>query len=135
MPITPQEITDYALKKSGAYLDHPFGPQFEIFKVKGQTQQAGKIFLQMFMLGGQLTITVNCDAMSGQFYRQMYPGVVVRGYHCPPIQQPYFNTLPIDGQVPDDEILRMIDLSYRTVLGKMPKYVRKELLGEESPNL
>lgn len=29
----------------------------------------------------------------GQFYRQIYPGVAVRGYYCPPAQRPYWNTI------------------------------------------
>lgn len=73
-------------------------------------------------------MTFNCDAMTGEFYRSLFPGVVVRGYHCPPVQQPYFNTLPINGEVPDELILEMADHSYKTVMGKLPKYVQKRLL-------
>ena len=65
--------------------------------------------------------------MTGEFYRQLYPGVVVRGYHCPPVQQPYFNTFPLDGQVPDDMIAEMIEHSYQTVVGKLPKYIQRML--------
>lgn len=74
-------------------------------------------------------MTFNCDAMTGEFYRSLFPGVVVRGYHCPPVQQPYFNTLPINVEVvPDELILEMADHSYKTVMGKLPKYVQKRLL-------
>jgi hypothetical protein len=61
------------------------------------------------------------------FYRQAYPGSVVRGWHCPPVQQPFFNTVSLDGSVPDDEIYAMIDHAYATVVAKLPKYVQKEL--------
>ena len=57
----------------------------------------------------------------------MFPNIVVRGYHCPPIQQPYFNTLPPDGEVPYEMIIEMIDLSYKTVVEKLPKYIQKGL--------
>lgn len=117
-----EEIINYCLKKNGAYIDHPFGPESTIIKVEK------KIFAQFFTLKGIESVTFNCDAMTGEFYRSLFPGVVVRGYHCPPVQQPYFNTLPLDGEVPDELILEMADHSYKTVMGKLPKYVQKRLL-------
>lgn len=117
-----EEIINYCLKKNGAYIDHPFGPESTIIKVEK------KIFAQFFTLKGIESVTFNCDAMTGEFYRSLFPGVVVRGYHCPPVQQPYFNTLPINGEVPDELILEMADHSYKTVMGKLPKYVQKRLL-------
>lgn len=117
-----EEIINYCLKKNGAYIDHPFGPESTIIKVEK------KIFAQFFTLKGIESVTFNCDAMTGEFYHSLFPGVVVRGYHCPPVQQPYFNTLPLDGEVPDELILEMADHSYKTVMGKLPKYVQKRLL-------
>lgn len=117
-----EEIINYCLKKNGAYIDHPFGPESTIIKVEK------KIFAQLFTLKGIESVTFNCDAMTGEFYRSLFRGVVVRGYHCPPVQQPYFNTLPINGEVTDELILEMADHSYKTVMGKLPKYVQKRLL-------
>lgn len=67
--LTPKQITDYALSKNGTYIDYPFGPEVLVVKVKGKTQEKGRIFLQMFKLKGELNITLNCDMMTGQFYR------------------------------------------------------------------
>lgn len=128
--LNPNQITDYALSKSGAYIDYPFGPEVLALKVKGKTQEKGRIFLQMLELKGQINITLNCDMMTGQFYRSLFPGVVVRGYHCPAVQQPYFNTFPLNGSVPDNIIYEMIEHSYKTVVSKLPKYVQKELADE-----
>ncbi len=86
-----------------------------------------KIFAQLFTLKGTESATLNCDMMTGEFYRSLYPGVIVRGYHCPPVQQPYFNTFPLTGEVPDELIYEMADHSYKTVVGKLPKYVQREL--------
>lgn len=116
-----EEIINYCLKKNGAYEDHPFGPESTIIKVEK------KIFAQFFTLKGVECATFNCDAMTGEFYRSLFPGVIVRGYHCPPVQQPYFNTLPLDGEVTDELIFEMADNSYKTVVGKLPKYVQKKL--------
>lgn len=117
-----EEIISYCLRKNGAYIDHPFGPEPTVIKVEK------KIFAQFFTLKEIESVTFNCDAMTGEFYRSLFPGVVVRGYHCPPVQQPYFNTLLINGEVPDELILEMADHSYKTVTGKLPKYVQKRLL-------
>lgn len=116
-----KDIVNYCLKKKGAYEDYPFGPGFTVIKVEK------KIFAQFFPLKGRETATFNCDAMTGEFYRSLYPGVIVRGYHCPPVQQPYFNTLPLDGEIPDKLIFEMADLSYDTVVKKLPKYIRRRL--------
>lgn len=117
------ELLNYCLSKTGAYIDHPFGPESDIIKIEG------KIFAQLFILKGKETATFNCDRMTGDFYRQLFPGIIVRGYHCPAVQQPYFNSFPIDS-VPDELIFEMVDHSYATVVGKLPKYKQKNLLGE-----
>ena len=53
--------------------------------------------------------------------------IVVRGYHCPPVQQPYFNTLPLTGAVPDGEILELADRAYAVTVAKLPQYRQREL--------
>jgi len=125
--MTQQEILDICLSMPGAYVDYPFGPDSTIVKVKAPSQERGRIFAQLFELHGEPKATFNCDRMTGEFYRGLYPGAVVRGYHCPPVQQSYFNTVSLDGTVPDAEITAMIAHSYETVIGKLPKYAREEL--------
>lgn len=125
--MTQQAILDTCLALPGAYLDFPFGPETRICKLKSPAQETGRIFAQLFTLKGEPCVTFNCDRQTGEFYRQIYPDAVTRGYHCPPVQQPYFNTVRLDGSVPDDEIMRMIDHSYQTVKAKLPKYAQKAL--------
>lgn len=121
--MTYSELLSYCLSKNGAYVDHPFGPDSDIIKVEG------KIFAQLFILKGKETATLNCERMQGDFYRHLFPDIVVRDYHCPPVQQPYFNTFPLDS-VPDEMIIEMADHSYITVVRKLPKYKQKKLLGD-----
>lgn len=120
--MTSEQLIEFCLKKNGAYIDHPFGLDSTIIKVEK------RIFAQFFQLNGEDKITLNCDMMTGQFYRQLYPGTVVRGWHCPPVQQPYFNTFPINCEIPEEMIYEMIEHSYQTVVGKLPKYIQKKLL-------
>ena len=128
--MTQKEILDYCLTKPGAYIDYPFGDDVTVVKVKAPSQDKGRIFAQLFFLKGEPMATFNCDAVTGEFYRSVYPGAVTRGYHCPAVQQPYFNTVNLDGTVPDDEMMIMIEHSYSTVVAKMPKYIQKELNSE-----
>lgn len=125
--MTPQQVIAYALLKNGSYLDYPFGPDVTVVKVGKTAERSGRIFAQVFRLKGQDAVTLNCDMMTGQFYRGLFPGIVVRGYHCPPVQQPYFNTFPLNGTIPDETISEMIDHSYLTVVGKLPKYIQSAL--------
>lgn len=119
--MTNREISEYCLSKPGAYTDYPFGPDVAVIKVKK------RIFAQLFNLKGERSATFNCDAETGEFYRSVYSESVARGYHCPPVQQPYFNTVRLDGEVPDIEIRAMIDHSYNRVVQKLSRRDRDEL--------
>jgi len=125
--VTHEQIIEYCLKKNGSYLDYPFDPTVPVVRVKAASQDKGRIFAQIFFLRGEPKVTLNCTPESAEFYRSVYPGSVVRGWHCPPVQQPHFNTINLDGSVPDDEIFRMIDHAYDVVVKKYPKYIQKEI--------
>jgi len=119
--MTHDKILKYCLKKTGAYTDYPFGPDCLCVKVKK------RIFAQIFVLKGIPVVTLNCDIMTGEFYRRIYPEAVTRGYHCPPVQQPYFNTINLEKDVTNGELLKMIDHSYSYVVSKLSKKVQQEL--------
>lgn len=122
--MTHEEILSYCLQKRGAYTDYPFGPDCTCVKVRA------RLFAQLFILNGVPSLTLNYDAMTGEFYRSIYPDAVRRGYHCPPVQQPYFNTIDLEKAVPDEELFRMIDHSYTYVVGKLTKKLQRELQQE-----
>lgn len=115
--MTAAEIEAYCLSKSGAYRDLPFGDIPVCFKVRG------KIFAQLY----PDKITVKCTAFSGQAFRQAWPGIVVRGYHCPPVQQPYWNTIDLS-LFPAEELPMMIDHAYETVVSGLSKKLQREIL-------
>lgn len=120
--MTTQTLIDYCLAKKGAYVDYPFGPDVVVIKVEK------RIFAQFFVLKGEESVTFNCTAEVGDFYRQVHKGVVVRGYHCPPVQQPFFNTMPVlTSSITDSQFFEMADHSYKTVVNKLPKYVQARL--------
>ena len=122
------EMIRYCLSKPGAFLTYPFGPDSTVVKVKSE-QSAARIFAQFFTRGNVAKATFNCDRLTGEFFRGIYPGAVTRGYHCPPVQQPYFNTVSLDGTVPDDVLIMMIDHAYAVVVGKLPRKAQRDLEG------
>jgi predicted DNA-binding protein (MmcQ/YjbR family) len=127
--MTLDGIIEYCLQKQGAYLDTPFTPFFPVVRVRALSQKKGRIFAQPFLLRGEPMVTLNCTPASAEYYRAKYPGAVTRGWHCPPVQQPHFNTVTLDGAVPDEELVRMMDHAYETVVSKYPGHIRRELRG------
>ena len=112
-----EKITAYCLSKPKAYEDRPFGEFPVCYKVNG------KIFAQVY----PDKITLKCTAFQGELFRQAYPGIVVRGYHCPPVQQPYWNTIDLT-RFPEEELWHMIDLAYDAVIAGFSKRIQQEIL-------
>ena len=120
-----QEIKDYCMSKLGAYEECPFGDVPICYKLNG------KIFAQLYPYEYDYKITLKCTEDAGQFYRMAYPEKVVRGYHCPPVQQPLWNTIHLE-DFPEDELFHLIDLAYETVLHSFSKKVQSEILADLS---
>lgn len=123
--VKPEELVRYCLSKKKSYIDFPFGSDTACAKVRG------KIFAEIFSKEGSQKITLKCDMMLADFYRQQYPGIVVRGYHCPPSHQPYYNTVLVD-KMDDDILFDMIDHSYNQVIKSFSKKVQNEIRDGES---
>lgn len=110
------EIKRLCTAKPGALETYPFGDWPICYKVHG------KIFAQIY----EDKVTLKCTAFSGEAFRQAYPGIVVRGYHCPPVQQPYWNTILLDC-FPKEHLPMMIDHAYEAVLGKLTRKEREAI--------
>ncbi len=117
-------MTTNNTNKWKAYEEYPFGDTPICYKLNG------KIFAQLYPHLEDYKITLKCTADAGQFYRMVYPEQVVRGYHCPPVQQPYWNTVYLDN-FPKEELFHMIDLAYDTVLHSFSKKVQKQICEHE----
>lgn len=115
-----EDITNYCLIKHKAYETYPFGDIPICYKVNN------RIFAQIYPKAEDFQITLKCTADVGDFYRSLYPNIVVRGYHCPPVQQPYWNTVHLT-DFPDDELINMIDHAYDTVIKSFSKKVQKQI--------
>lgn len=116
----------YCLKKNGAYVDFPFGELPVCIKVRG------RVFAQFYTRPDDCKVTLKCEPDFGDFFRQVYPDTVVRGYHCPKVQQPYWNTVYFNGDVPDEVLYDMIDHAYKAVIAKLPKKLQLELVNAQT---
>lgn len=110
------EIMALCFSKPGAVETYPFGDWPICYKV------GGKIFAQLY----EDKITLKCTRFAGELFRAQYPGIVVRGYHCPPVQQPYWNTIDL-ARFPEEELPYMIDLAYEAVVKGLSKKIQAEI--------
>ena len=118
--MTTDDICSFCLAKPHSCETHPFGEWPVCIRV------AGKIFAQIY----PDKITLKCTPFSGQAFRQSYPGIVVRGYHCPPVQQPYWNTIYLE-HFPAEDLPMMINHAYETVVASLPKKTQQTI--KEAP--
>lgn len=115
-------INEYCLKHPGVYEARPFGEYPICYKVMG------KIFAQFNPEEKFYRITLKCEPDKADFYRNIYPEIIKRGYHCPPVQQPFWNTINLDAFFDIDLLFQMIDEAYDAVIHKFSKKRRAELL-------
>lgn len=115
-----KNIHEYCMNKPCVYESRPFGENPICYRV------AGKIFVQLTAKEDWYKATLKANPEASNFYRQAYPGVIVRGYHCPPVQQPYWNTVELS-QVPYDLVCQMIDEAYDEVVVHLTKKEQKRI--------
>jgi predicted DNA-binding protein (MmcQ/YjbR family) len=111
-----ESLREYCLSKPEASESFPFGEDTLVFKV------AGKIFL-LTNLGGQLNINLKCDPEKAIELREQYENVIP-GYH---MNKRYWNTVIIDGSIPDRLLKDWIDHSYAEVIKSLPKIIQRSL--------
>ncbi|MFO7664352.1 MAG: MmcQ/YjbR family DNA-binding protein [Chloroflexota bacterium] len=112
-----QELQSYLLAKKAATEETPFGPDSLVYKVMG------KMFALVAWEAEPLTITLKCEPGQALFLRDVYPAVRP-GYY---MNKNHWNTVTLDGSVPQPELLGMIDDSYDLVVNGLPRTTREEL--------
>lgn len=73
--------------------------------------------------GGRTMVQLKCDPQLAELFRQQYPDVIP-GFYC---NKTHWNSVFLDGAVPDDVLCGMCDGSYALVSGGLPKKVRRAL--------
>jgi predicted DNA-binding protein (MmcQ/YjbR family) len=100
-------LRDYCISKKGASESFPFGEDTLVFKVKE------KIFA-LVNLDGELSINLKCDPSLAIELRERFSSVIP-GYH---MNKKHWNTVMLNGSIPDKEVFSWIDHSFDLVKGK-----------------
>ncbi len=112
-----EEFRTYCLSKKGVTEELPFDDVTLVFKV------FGKIFALTGLDEIALSVNLKCDPEKAIELREQYP-CVKSGYH---MNKTHWNTVAIDGSVPDKLIKEWIDNSYLLVAKKLTKTQKKDL--------
>lgn len=96
----------------------PFGFETSVFKV------AGKIFALSRLGEDPLSVSLKCDPALAEQLRVAHPAVR-SGYH---LNKRHWNTVTIEGSLPDEMIQDMIEDSYDLVVSKLSR-ARRHALG------
>lgn len=121
--MTLKELEAYCLAKPGSVADFPFDQETMVFKA------GNKMFALANINSDPPKVNLKCDPLLAQDLRERYEEVEP-GYH---MNKRHWNTVGCQGNLPDSEIKKMIDLSYELVVKSLTKKTRKELgLGEDA---
>ncbi len=105
---TREEALMYGLSFPDTYQEAPFHDlNWQLVRVKGSK----KAFLWTYEKDGQICLNVKTRPEDAFFWRHLYTSVQP-GYHQ---NKDHWNTVILDGSIPDEEIRRMIAESYDLV--------------------
>ena len=110
------EFREYCLTKPRTTEGTPFGETVLVFKV------AGKMFALMSLDEVPVTANLKCDPDLALQLRDRYEQVRP-GYH---MNKKHWNTVEIEGGIPEIELRKMIDHSYELVVNALPRARRSK---------
>ena len=107
----------HLLSMPGAAEDRPFRPDVPVYKVMG------KMFAYVSPNQNPPWLTLKLHPTTGQLARSTH-AAVHPGYH---MNKEHWNTIELDGSVPEAEILAWIDEAYDLVVAGLTRAARAEL--------
>ena len=111
-----EKVRSYCLKKKGVIESLPFDEETPVYKV------TGKMFL-LSNLTPPVSINIKCDPELAVELREKYDAVTP-GFH---MNKLHWNTILLDGSIPDKYIFEWIDLSYDLIVKGLPNKAKKDL--------
>lgn len=113
---TREEILAFALSFPDTYQDAPFhDDNWQLVRVKGSR----KAFVWTYERNGYMNLNVKVDPEWRDYWRDAFASVVP-GWHQ---NREHWNTIILDGSVPDDAVREMIAESYRLVTDSPSKRI------------
>jgi predicted DNA-binding protein (MmcQ/YjbR family) len=110
-------LRDTCLSFRGSEETFPFGAETTVFKV------AGKMFALSRRQDEPLRISLKCEPQLAEQLRAAHPAIT-GGYH---LNKRHWNTVILDGSLPDAMIVDLIEDSYDLVVSKLPGAQRRAL--------
>lgn len=101
----------------GVTAEYPFGPDALVMKV------SGKMFAIIAEGADPASISLKCEPELATVLRDTYPAVTA-GYH---LNKRHWNTVVLDGSVPEDEVTAWIEDSYDLVVDELPRAAQRSL--------
>jgi predicted DNA-binding protein (MmcQ/YjbR family) len=114
---TLEHLRAYCTTKPGVYENFPFDNVTLTFRVKG------KMFALCGIHDDPLEVNLKCDPELSELLRDKYDAVKP-GWH---MNKKHWNTVTLDGSIPDEEIKELIDMSYELVVRSLKKSHRDTL--------
>ena len=111
-----EQFRSYCLAKRGVTEEFPFGEETLVYKVMGKMFALADVTLFK-------SINLKCDPEQAAELREQYPAVLP-GYH---MNKKHWNTVLMDGSLPDKLVKNWIDNSYNLVVASLPAKVKAEL--------
>ncbi|MCG6625070.1 hypothetical protein GHT91_08560 [Acinetobacter baumannii] len=96
---------------------HPFGPEYEVFKI------LEKMFMLTVEVSGVKMINVKCDPYKSQEYQELYP-FIIPGYH---MNKKHWISIKPHKNLTSDFLRDLIRDSYDLVVKKLPLKDQKRL--------
>jgi predicted DNA-binding protein (MmcQ/YjbR family) len=115
--MNPAELRNHCLSFTGGEETFPFGTRTSVFKV------AGKMFALSQLGADSLRVSLKCEPALAEALRETH-AAVIPGYH---LNKKHWNTVILDGSLPDETIRDMIEDSYDIVVSKLPQSDRRSL--------
>lgn len=106
-----KQFKSYCLSKKGVTEAFPFDEETLVLKV------GPKMFALTNINTPILEVNLKCDPFMSQDLRKEYSSIKP-GYH---MNKTHWNTVTVDGTVPEDKLLFLIDLSYDLVFKSLKK--------------
>lgn len=115
--VDARAICGWCEAKPGAVLEHPFGPEAAVFKVRG------KMFALVAMDGPPDYVTLKADPEEGERLRAQH--VFIReGYY---MNKRHWITVDVAPETPAGLVRDLVDDSYDLVVSGLPQRVQIEL--------
>jgi predicted DNA-binding protein (MmcQ/YjbR family) len=115
--VTSRALRKLCLTFAGAVEEFPFGPQTSVFKA------GGKMFALSALERRPLQVSLKCEPELAVHLRLAHEAINP-GYH---LNKRHWNTVTLDGSLPDGMVRDMVEDSYDAVVAGLPRAKRAEL--------